>query len=1192
MEEDTKQNPWLGLESYQEGEVLYGRDEDIRDLIQCVLNDVDTLLYGKSGIGKSSILNAGILPAARRNGYLPVLIRFSHKEDEDYLQQIKSAIICAMGISIEDNDEISRRIKEVVRCKDPNKESLYEFLHRHTFHDKDGNRIKLLIIFDQFEEIFTLQPNESKKRRFFAQMADVLNDIMPNDLQVFSNGSTPQELIQVDSDNVDDLFDDLDLGEKSDLPEYVTDNDIHFVFTIREDFLSEFEYYTASIPSLKQNRYGLRPINDEQASQIILRPQPGLISLPVAKLIIEKVTGRSDFELNGIPEIEVDSAVLSLYLNRLYDAKNSSEITSELVEQKGGEIIADFYNEAISNISQSSVEYLEDMLINGQGRRDNITVYDALHDGGLTKEELNVLCVQKKILRQFNYAGVLRIEYIHDILCPIIVQRKEKRAEETRVKQIEAIAREEKAKSRKRLFWAIAALFFLATGIAGYFLYNWYYYEYPVKTYYVAYELRNGWPVGIGSELSESEKDVTPIYYELSHPGHAKNRYNSIRVCSSNNIIDSKEIIIPMLLGEIIPEDSISRTISELKSKIRLITFAPTAESNSQTRGLDYMAFFDVDGNLLFTIKQAQEEDQGKWFTFYNAKGQLMPINEYNIDRINVKQNPEGYVTSALYYDNNGVKRPLYNNIYGYTQTIALSDSSYYNVINELTITTINQFSQPSSNKDNTTKFVFGKDFIAVSVYNLSDGNLVEVNNATGFSKSMHYKNNIDYYKTGSDSPFASVEIIRDENGNVTQEKLMDSELESISLPAMINRTFDSNGRLTSMELLDKNGKPFSPNHNIYKYSYGYSDHGGLCLHEERSDTGLVYYYKKEILSNNVEAVSLGGRQFISDNKIPFHLKIDSILSNSEAVSYYYSLDGEPINFDDGDNLPYHKIVSIKNDSIEDFKYFKLVSENDIEPLNGEGSYHRLLRKFDVNGNMKTEQKFDSNGNILKSMMYFYNNGRIVGRAAMGIDGTPVRCDEWEEEGFLYYKLLFNCDYKKNYCDFLAINEFDKPSAFQWNGVYLRFNYKNFINSTLVIKDALITTDLRTDTITGTTSDALATSITLTKDYWTYYIQADDALSQTEVVYVHCLTNDAPMYLIGIKDGDICLSCGSWEMGRSLVHLFYELKNSKELVVLRTNGESYQKISIPLRQINNDVLSKFHFHSMKLKMSELNTLIN
>lgn len=459
MEEKKMKNPWLGLESYKEGEVLYGRDDDIRDLSQCVLNDTDTLLYGKSGIGKSSILNAGIVPAARRHGFLPVLVRFSHKEKQAYLCQIKEAIANAMipipldesgnqiilstGELKQRETELGKRIVKVIDSKDSNKESIYEFFHRHTFHDADGERIKLLIIFDQFEEIFTLQTDESSKKRFFAELADFLNDVMPTELLNEGISATEsQKKTVIGAGNFGNLFNELKLGAENNLPEYITDNEIHLVFTIREDFLSEFEYYSSAIPSLKQNRYGLRPINEEQASQIIRRPMPGLIDLSVAKLIIEKVTGRTDFELDGMPEIEVDSAVLSLYLNRLYDAKTGSQITSVLVEDKGGEIIADFYNDAISDISESTVEYLEDMLLNGQGRRDNITIFDAINDGGVTEKELDVLCNKKKILRQFNYAGDLRIEYVHDILCPVVKAHKDdrillKQQEEERQRQEE-----------------------------------------------------------------------------------------------------------------------------------------------------------------------------------------------------------------------------------------------------------------------------------------------------------------------------------------------------------------------------------------------------------------------------------------------------------------------------------------------------------------------------------------------------------------------------------------------------------------------------------------------------------------------------------------------------------------------------------------------------------------------------------
>lgn len=445
MEEQKKKNPWLGLESYKEGEVLYGRDEDIRDLTQSVLSDIDTLLYGRSGIGKSSILNAGIIPAARRNGFMPVLVRLSHKENHAYLYQIRESIANAMipipldnlgnqiELSVEEKlqreNELTKRIKEVVKCKNKEEESLYEFFHCHTFHDIEGERIKLLIIFDQFEEIFTLQNDENVKKQFFAELADLLNDIMPTILQ--QNLVVPIEndkpTVVENDDDYDAVFDDIDFGAKSEMPNFVSDNEIHWVFTIREDFLSEFEYYSASIPSLKQNRYGLRPINEEQAAQIIMRPMPGLINKSVAKLIIEKVTGKTDFKLDGIPEIEVDSAVLSLYLNRLYDAKTNDLITSELIEEKGEEIINDFYRDAISGIRDDTVGYLEKMLLNGQGRRDNITIGDAKEEGGATEEELDILCNKKKILRQFNYAGDLRIEYIHDILCPVVKKHKDER---------------------------------------------------------------------------------------------------------------------------------------------------------------------------------------------------------------------------------------------------------------------------------------------------------------------------------------------------------------------------------------------------------------------------------------------------------------------------------------------------------------------------------------------------------------------------------------------------------------------------------------------------------------------------------------------------------------------------------------------------------------------------------------------
>ena len=59
MENKNLTNPWKGLNFYTEGEVLYGRNAEIQSLSQYIFNNTQTVLYGRSGIGKSSILNAG-----------------------------------------------------------------------------------------------------------------------------------------------------------------------------------------------------------------------------------------------------------------------------------------------------------------------------------------------------------------------------------------------------------------------------------------------------------------------------------------------------------------------------------------------------------------------------------------------------------------------------------------------------------------------------------------------------------------------------------------------------------------------------------------------------------------------------------------------------------------------------------------------------------------------------------------------------------------------------------------------------------------------------------------------------------------------------------------------------------------------------------------------------------------------------
>ncbi|MBK8429294.1 MAG: hypothetical protein IPL27_26570 [Lewinellaceae bacterium] len=42
--------------------IFFGRDEDIEGLFNLILSQKLVVLFGKSGYGKSSLLNAGVLP--------------------------------------------------------------------------------------------------------------------------------------------------------------------------------------------------------------------------------------------------------------------------------------------------------------------------------------------------------------------------------------------------------------------------------------------------------------------------------------------------------------------------------------------------------------------------------------------------------------------------------------------------------------------------------------------------------------------------------------------------------------------------------------------------------------------------------------------------------------------------------------------------------------------------------------------------------------------------------------------------------------------------------------------------------------------------------------------------------------------------------------------------------------------------
>ncbi len=54
---------------------VYEREEELAELGRRVQRKLLTILFGQSGLGKTSILRAGIVPRLRPMGYCPVYVR-------------------------------------------------------------------------------------------------------------------------------------------------------------------------------------------------------------------------------------------------------------------------------------------------------------------------------------------------------------------------------------------------------------------------------------------------------------------------------------------------------------------------------------------------------------------------------------------------------------------------------------------------------------------------------------------------------------------------------------------------------------------------------------------------------------------------------------------------------------------------------------------------------------------------------------------------------------------------------------------------------------------------------------------------------------------------------------------------------------------------------------------------------------
>ena len=281
------------------GQVLFcGRKYEANELASLVIAHATVLLYAQSGTGKTSLLNAGLVPLLEAEAFevLPA-VRVRGELPDDLAASCNVYMFNVLS-SLGANAQPAADTPPALTLKD--------YLRaRPALLDTEGQPRPRALIFDQFEELFTFYPERAADRRaFFEQVRDALK---------------AEPLLRV-------------------------------IFAIREEFLAELSPYETILPDQLRTRVRLERLREAAALEAVTGPlagsgisfAPGVAENLVADLLQANGGDGKAFRGDYVEPVQLQ-VVCDELCRRL--PPNVNSITSQHVRQFGNinDALARFY---------------------------------------------------------------------------------------------------------------------------------------------------------------------------------------------------------------------------------------------------------------------------------------------------------------------------------------------------------------------------------------------------------------------------------------------------------------------------------------------------------------------------------------------------------------------------------------------------------------------------------------------------------------------------------------------------------------------------------------------------------------------------------------------------------------------------------------------------------------------------------
>ena len=386
--------PYRGIEEfrYVDAPIFFGRDFEAHRMLRLITIYRGVLLYGDSGVGKSSLVNAKVLPLAVEDGYAPERIRVqpmpgaefiverispSDEENAGYLPSVFADANDSRRVSVSAAD-FTARLAEA--CNGSGETAPYP-----------------LLVFDQFEELVTLTEEVSRRGRSAANDAER------------AYKAIVETLVHLLRDDV---------------------LRVKLLFVFREDYYAKLTRFFAEFPTLVDNYLRVEPLHADQLDTIIRGPCEKIAfdhALPeeVVVQLEREFRERSDSDLLNLSEVQI--ACL-----RLWNDPDPAALFEKLHVHG---LLESYFFEAISRLPNQlrpAADALLDNLVTASGTR-NVASTDTLLEAlaGEAKidretghEALRALAETAKVIRRERRNDVTVYEIVSEFLVPWIMRQK------------------------------------------------------------------------------------------------------------------------------------------------------------------------------------------------------------------------------------------------------------------------------------------------------------------------------------------------------------------------------------------------------------------------------------------------------------------------------------------------------------------------------------------------------------------------------------------------------------------------------------------------------------------------------------------------------------------------------------------------------------------------------------------------